>query len=435
MVLEKVRTANPSQPGKPLDRLVYLVTRDSQFTAYVSQQITHFGYYIQQVRDIKSLGNLIAEHHAVAILVDIPPTSDQTPDWEIFAEIGALGSGLRGLIFISEFYDQVVRLKSIQAGGTAFFTKPVNIISLIDRLDGLNRTITSENLPRVLIVGDQYTVASYYQMVLKMAGMDALIATNSSNVLDQVREYHPDLILMDMFMSAVNPPDLARVIRQIDDFVSIPIIFLSGEDDFSKRIEALDLGGDDFLIKPIKAAHLKSVVRSRIERSRILRSYMVRDSLTNLYNHTAFRSILAQEVSRSKRQNTRISLAMLDIDHFKMVNDTYGHATGDSVLKGLSRLLQQRLRGSDIVGRYGGDELVALLIDCDEFQAFKIMDEIRIHFSEIEFSQDNSKPFYLTFSCGISTYPRFQTAEEINDSADKALYYAKANGRNQVKIL
>jgi diguanylate cyclase (GGDEF)-like protein len=327
-----------------------------------------------------------------------------------------------------------VRLKSIQAGGTAFFTKPINIVSLIDKLDSLNRTISVPQLFRVLIVEDQYTVASYYQMVLKSSGMDAQIANKSETILDQVREYHPDLILMDTFMSNLNTGDMARVIRQIDEFVSIPIIFLSSEDDFSKRIEALDLGGDDFLIKPIKASHLKAVVRSRLERSKILRSYMVRDSLTNLLNHTAFRSILAHEVNHSKRQNVNLSLAMLDIDHFKTVNDTYGHAAGDSVLKGLSRLLQQRLRNYDIIGRYGGDEMVALLIDCDINLFYKIMEEIRVHFSEIEFFAEEIKPLNLTFSCGLSALPAFETAEELSDSADQALYSAKSAGRNQIKI-
>jgi diguanylate cyclase (GGDEF)-like protein len=430
--MDKIKPTNPFLPAQSPDRLVYLVTRDHHFASYVSQQITHFGYFIQHVRDIKSLANVIADHHSVAILVDIPPDDGQNQENSIFVEISSLQLASRALIFISEHDDQTVRLKSIQAGGTAFFTKPINIVSLIDRLDTLNRTISNPQLFRVLIVEDQFTVASYYQMVLKMAGMDAQIAAKSGSVLEQVREFHPDLILMDTFMAEINTADLARVIRQIDEFVSIPIIFLSSDDDLAKRKEALDLGGDDLLTKPIKASHLKAVVRSRLERSKILRSYMVRDSLTNLLNHTAFRSVLAQEVNRSKRQNTRLSLAMLDIDHFKMVNDTYGHAAGDSVLKGLSRLLQQRLRNYDIIGRYGGDELVALLIDCDAEQSFKIMDEIRLHFSEIEFYPDDTRPLYLTFSSGISTFPTFQSAEDLSDSADQALYSAKAGGRNRI---
>jgi diguanylate cyclase (GGDEF)-like protein len=430
----KPKSTNSFLQVKPAERLVYLITQDPRFAAYISQQITHFGYFIQHVRDIKSLASVIADHHSVAILVDLPPADDQNLEKNFFADICNLKLSPSALIFISEHDEQVIRMKCIQAGGSAFFTKPINIVSLIDELDSLHRTISNPQLFRVLIVEDQYTVASYYQMILKMSGMDAQIASKSITVLEQVKEFHPDLILMDTFMPEINSADLARVIRQIDDFVSIPIIFLSSEDDFGKRLEALDLGGDDFLIKPIKAAHLKAVVRSRLERSKILRSYMVQDSLTNLLNHTAFQSALAREVNRCKRQNTELSLAMLDIDHFKLVNDTYGHAAGDSVLKGLSRLLQQRLRQYDIIGRYGGDELVTLLVDCDAPQSFRIMDEIRIHFSEIEFYPVDNKPLYLTFSCGISTYPKYKTAEDLNDSADQAMYSAKGGGRNQIKI-
>jgi diguanylate cyclase (GGDEF)-like protein len=129
-----------------------------------------------------------------------------------------------------------------------------------------------------------------------------------------------------------------------------------------------------------------------------------------------------------------MALAMLDIDHFKTVNDTYGHAAGDSALKGLSRLLKQRLRRSDIVGRYGGDEFVALLLDCEAPIALNIMDEIRVHFSEIEFYPNEAKPLSLTISCGISTFPEYQSAESLSDSADQALYLAKASQRNRVIV-
>lgn len=428
--MEEPKYLNQLLQAQTPNKLVYLFSRDYQFASYISQQITHFGYQIQHVREIKSLANIAPDNPLVAILIDVPAEEDAGSS--IFTEIRGLQLGAHALIFISEQDDQAARLKAIQAGGAAFFTKPIHIVSLVDKLDGFNRSINNPQLFRVLIVEDQYTVASYYQMVLKSTGMDAQVVVDSNNVLEQVREFHPDLILMDTFMSDGNTADLARVIRQIDEFVSIPIIFLSNEDDFSKRIEALDLGGDDFLIKPIKASRLKAVVRSRLERSRVLRSYMVRDSLTNLYNHTSFRSILAREVSRAARQGTTLSLVMLDIDHFKSVNDTYGHAAGDIVLKGLARLLKQRLRSSDIVGRYGGDELVALLTDCDETQATRILDEIRIHFSEIEFNPERDASVFLTFSCGVSSFPQFLTAEALSDAADQALYKAKKSGRNKV---
>ncbi len=432
--MEKSKSADPSQPIQPPERLVYLVTDDSHFASHISQQIVHFGYFVHHIRNIKSLPNLIADKESIAIIIDIPSNSSQANEADIFAEINSLHGAYNHLFFTSDHDDQSLRLKSIRAGGAAFFTKPINIVSLIDRLDTLHHNLSSPQPSKVLIIEDQRTVASYYQMVLKLSGFEAKIAANLGNVLEEMREFHPDLILMNTFLSEINAADLSKVIRQIDDYVGVPIIFISNEDDFGRRIEALDLGGDDFLVKPIKASHLMAVVRSRLERSKVLRSYMVRDSLTNLLNHTAFRSVLTQEVNRCKRQNAALSLAMMDIDHFKSVNDTYGHAAGDSALKGLSRLLLQRLRKSDIVGRYGGDEFVALLIDCESQQALKIMDEIRVHFSEIEFYPNKSKSLSLTFSCGISTFPKYQTAESLSDSADQALYIAKADQRNKVIV-
>jgi len=432
--MDRAKITNSIKSTLPSERLVYLFTQDFLFVTHISQQITHFGYAVQHVRSIKNLQNAFADPGSVAVIVDISSVNAELDESSIFSEILALQHHHRNLIFTSNHDSQAVRLKSIQAGGVAFFTKPINVVSLIDKLDSLDRQSSHSYPSRILIIENQAAVASYYQMVLKMSGYDTQIVMNYDHILEQLREYNPDLILMNTFLSAVNASDMVRVIRQADNYVSIPIIFLSNEDDFGKRIEALDLGGDDFLIKPVKASHLIAVVRTRLERSKILRSYMVRDSLTNLFNHTTFRNILTQEVNRCKRQNTFMALAMLDIDHFKRVNDTYGHATGDSALKGLSRLLQQRLRKSDIVGRYGGDEFVALLIDCEAEQALRVMDEIRVHFSAIEFYAHVSKPLSLTFSCGISTFPMYQSAESLSDSADQALYIAKANRRNSVFV-
>lgn len=249
-----------------------------------------------------------------------------------------------------------------------------------------------------------------------------------------MQEFHPDLILMDLYMPGIDGIELAKLIRQIDEYVSTPIVFLSSEEDFSKQIEALNLGGDDFLTKPIKASHLVALVKSRLERLRILRSYMMRDSLTGLLNHTSFRGQLMQEINRSKRHKIRLAFSMLDIDNFKQVNDTFGHPVGDTVLKSLSRLLRQRLRRSDIIGRYGGEEFVALLLEVDASNTFQIMDEIRAHFSEIRHFSPTKGVFTTTFSAGIATFPEFENANSLIDAADQALYAAKAAGRNKVML-
>jgi diguanylate cyclase (GGDEF)-like protein len=165
-----------------------------------------------------------------------------------------------------------------------------------------------------------------------------------------------------------------------------------------------------------------------------LRSYMLRDSLTGLFNHTTFRGMLANEVNRGHRQNSKLSLAMLDLDNFKIINDTYGHAVGDSILKSLSRMLRQRLRNTDIIGRYGGEEFVALLLDCESTEAYKVFEEIRRNFAEVEHHPTSEGAVYVTFSCGIATFPEFGTAKQLSDAADNAMYSAKKAGRNRIVI-
>jgi diguanylate cyclase (GGDEF)-like protein len=193
------------------------------------------------------------------------------------------------------------------------------------------------------------------------------------------------------------------------------------------------LCGDDFLVKPVVPRHLISAVTLRVMRARFLRALMVHDGLTGLLNHTAIKEELLREVVRSKRLNTPLSFAMMDIDFFKKVNDTYGHAAGDRVIKSLARLLKQRLRGTDIIGRYGGEEFAVIMNDTDAASAAKVIDEIHNVFSRLlHLSEENE--FSVSFSCGIADLAHFPDAASLSEAADKALYQAKQRGRNKVVV-
>ncbi|MDX8399404.1 MAG: GGDEF domain-containing protein, partial [Gallionellaceae bacterium] len=185
--------------------------------------------------------------------------------------------------------------------------------------------------------------------------------------------------------------------------------------------------------KPIQADHLVSSVSSRIQRSLLLRSFMVRDSLTGLLNHTTIKEQLEREVARAKRQGLPLTFAMVDIDLFKKVNDTYGHPAGDRVIKSLARLLKQRLRENDLIGRYGGEEFAVVLVDTDGASAITVLDSIRKDFSQLHHLADD-KEFTTTFSCGIATFNGSNSSAKLCDEADKALYKAKHAGRNQIML-
>ena len=225
--------------------------------------------------------------------------------------------------------------------------------------------------------------------------------------------------------------ELAAAIRQENAYLPIPIVFLSAEDDTSKQLDVMTIGGDDFLVKPIHPEHLVAAVVTRAKRFRALRGLMVRDSLTGLLNHTTTNEQTKIELARARRIKNSLSFALLDIDHFERVNDQYGHPAGDRVIKSLSNLLKKRLRATDVIGRYGGEEFAVVLPDADTEVDHRILDEVRQSFADIRHQHDDGE-FAVTLSGGIATFPQFTEVPHLIDAADKALYVAKHDGRYQV---
>jgi diguanylate cyclase (GGDEF)-like protein len=160
---------------------------------------------------------------------------------------------------------------------------------------------------------------------------------------------------------------------------------------------------------------------------------MLRDSLTGLLNHTAFKEHLSREIARVRRQGTPLAVALIDLDHFKTVNDTYGHPTGDRVVKSVARVLQRRLRRTDVIGRYGGEEFAVLFPNTTERQAQRVVDEVRVTFAQVR-HQSDSREFQVTFSGGVATCPPYDEAARLTEAADQALYAAKEAGRNCVVL-
>ncbi|SIQ19308.1 response regulator receiver modulated diguanylate cyclase [Alkalispirochaeta americana] len=324
------------------------------------------------------------------------------------------------------------RLRSVRYGASMFLPVPLEMASFVERLDSAMRS-DREDPYHILIIDDDPEQVSDTALILQEAGMVTSVVTDPSNIFRVLVEYRPELIVMDMYMPECTGAELTRIIRQNESFVGVPILYLSVEQDTGKQIEALCSGGDGFFVKPVIPEHFVTSIRVRASRTRAMRFYMERDSLTGLLNHTNLKEHLHQEVQRARRIGLSLTFVMIDLDHFKEVNDRYGHLAGDRVLKSLSRLLRERLRRSDTIGRYGGEEFGVILFDTDASWAETIMEEIRQDFSILRQS-DGSREFMVTLSCGIADFPRFSSAAALNEAADRALYLAKEKGRNRTMI-
>ena len=411
--------------------LIVVVEQEGPFASELALQLGHFGFELQMFKEIDEMVSGSVERRPAAVILDI-----SSPDGELMGEEVAtkvrdtLGEAVP-LVLVSNRSDIEARLDAVRAGCSSYFIKPVNYSDVLETLDRLTR---SEPEPyRILIVDDESDTADFHATCLESAGLETVTVTDPFDVMSQLVEFQPDVILMDVYMPGCTGLELATVIRQEEAFVGVPIVFLSRETDRMKQIAALGEGGDDFFTKPVAPDQLVPAVSARAQRGRTLRLFMEKDGLTGLFRHSRIIEHLEVAVRRADRQHGTLAVAMLDIDGFKGVNDEHGHLMGDQVLKALAYLLRQRLRMSDVLGRFGGDEYVVVLPDTDGSAAKEKMDDIRRNFAAID-HETSQGSFSVTLSCGIGEFPAALTSHELIAAADEALYRAKRGGRNLVLL-
>lgn len=419
--MESLLTAIPS-PNNQV-RLIYILTNNK--TEY--EQIQQFNYAIQIYDEAQDF--LLAIHSARPDMVIIEEDYIESIPAENFKKIR---DEFILLVYASSKDELFTRLRAIRHGGQAFVHKPFEISDLLRTIDNLFEAKRMFN-ERILIVDDSDFLADYYSMILEDSGLICEVVTDPKNFLSVLQEFQPDLILMDINMPYCSGSELAQIVNQQENLSGVPIIYLSTISEKSKQLELMSYAGDDFLTKPINPKHFLASIRNRLMRSRMIRSRMMRDSLTNLYNHTMIHHQLEREILMAERNGTEVQVVLLDIDHFKLVNDTYGHQAGDNILKELSVFLQTNLRKSDLIGRYGGEEFLIILPNMDGNQALQMINNLRIQFSKKPYSIEN-KSLFVTISGGIAGYPPVDNLSKLIKAADEALYQAKEQGRNRIVL-
>jgi diguanylate cyclase (GGDEF)-like protein len=414
-------------------RTIYILEGETAVGENMRQTLNNFGYRAEHFNSIDGLDAALQQQLPDALIIDakLPGAASDGLDYAHQLR-DRLDEPLPLLVLTDQQDDFTTQLHAVRAGAMGLFSKPVDIPQLESRLERCFAQQSGEPY-RVLIADDDQDLASRYSLVLRDAGMLVEILSEPAQIFAHLRDFNPEVVLLDVNMPDCTGPELAQIIRCNDDWLRIPIIYLSAETDIGKQMNALIKAGDDFVTKPISDNALVATVFSRAQRARLLSNALARDSLTGLLKHADIKEQVVTELERALRSSARASVVMLDIDHFKQVNDEHGHAAGDNVIRALANLLRQRLRRIDSLGRYGGEEFLAVLPDCTPEQALLIVDEIRQRFAELRFIADG-KEFSSTLSAGIAGTDVNSDAEQLRERADKALYAAKHGGRNQVQI-
>ena len=313
--------------------------------------------------------------------------------------------------------------------------------SIVDDMRGaLSATNVAPQLPpvarctgRILCVDDDPAHAAYLSATLGSAGYDVRTAGGREQFRAALAEFRPDLITLDYVLPGVTGFDLARSVRSDPAYATVPIVFITGRRGVEKRIEAVAVGGDDFLTKPAAPELLLSVIGSRLRRSRSVQALIDHDGLTGVLNRPAFVRRAEAAMSDARRHGVQSALVMLDLDYFKSINDAHGHLVGDQVLVTFASLLQRSVRASDDVGRFGGEEFVLLLRGIHFDAAQKLVGRLLDEFARIPFRGAGQLPFHVTFSGGVAMFDNRCTFREWTRRADEALYAAKHNGRARIE--
>ncbi|MEK7283032.1 MAG: diguanylate cyclase [Acidobacteriota bacterium] len=279
-------------------------------------------------------------------------------------------------------------------------------------------------------------------------------ARDGREALDIARTDHPDLVLVDKVMPEVDGLSVTRELKKADP--TVPIIVLTGREDTRRAAIFEDSGADDLIMKPFQYEEVETRVRTMLKKREVFRaleqaneelrranermSRLIQfDDKTGLYNFRFFMERLNEEFKRARRYGNRLTLAMFDLDHFKGVNDRYGHPAGDRVLKEFGEIMVNSSRETDLIARYGGEEFVALLPQTTAVHGQRLAERIRRVTEGFRFrgSDDPGPVIRITVSAGVATYPlndRIQRPEDLVKAADDALYRAKGSGRNRTHL-
>lgn len=293
-------------------------------------------------------------------------------------------------------------------------------------------------LSHILVVDDDPFSARLVDSVLRSAGFASSYCCESTRAFEVIETERPDLVILDVVMPEQDGFDLCRRIRAHPSLALTPIIFVTRKGDVDQRVRGLQVGGNDYVAKPFEPQELVARVRSHLQRLSELREMAVRDGLTRCYNNKYFKARIEQELIRTRRYGNELTLGMLDIDHFKQVNDSFGHPAGDAVLAHLASLLTASVRSTDVVARFGGEEFGFLLIESATSEAAIITDRLRERIEKHQFVVPSLSGGDLTIACtvsiGLASVHHGDTPQTLLARADAALFEAKQNGRNQVRI-
>lgn len=337
------------------------------------------------------------------------------------------------IAYVSQHQQVRDRLEGVHAGVSLFLNEDVNPDLLTQSLRQL-QALNTQGSARILVIDDdEAQLSDWVTENLKGSPFQVSCLTSPLRVLELLSEIETDVLLIHADMVGLGGFEVCRTLRATPEWQALPIVLIGERGDDEIRVAAYRSGADDYLSNRSEPMVLKACLEARLERSRVVQERADRDGLTGLLVRRAFNDALQTRIATARRQGSCVSVCLIDLDHFKSVNDTYGHMAGDRVLSMMGRLLSSSFRVEDLRGRWGGEEFVVAFSNEDAKSAKVILERARREFVRLYFDGEKGERFKSSFSAGIATFPHHgQTIEDLFKIADERLYQVKEAGRNQI---
>jgi two-component system cell cycle response regulator len=318
-----------------------------------------------------------------------------------------------------------------------------------ERRSEVEKAVADTRAPVILVADDEPVNLALIKRRLEWEEYHVETAQDGGEAVEAAKRVLPDLVILDVMMPVLDGLGACRLLKEDPSTRDIPVIFLSALDDTDTKVNGLSLGANDYISKPFRVEELlaRVAVSIRLKRERDLlqesaeelrrraeaaSEMSMTDALTGLLNRYGLQRALQRELSEARRYTRPLSCLLLDIDFFKAINDTHGHAAGDAALMQTARVLTESVRGSDVVCRYGGEEFLVLAPETDARGAHSLAEKIRLSVSSRLFG-DGGRAFALTLSAGVAELRPDESGNDMIARADLALYQAKQHGRDRVE--
>lgn len=420
-----VPAAPPDQPE------ILLIDEDLDLAQALGRDAPHWEMQLVTVTTWADGLAYLADYRPSLVVINPHLAPDSQANSQLLSRLSQASPAIPTILFTDEDSWRA-RLAAIRLGSRVSLAKPVSGDQVWQAInDLLHRQENTQ--AHVLIVDDDPVAITVLKRVLAPWGLDITAVQDPQKFWQALEATIPDLVILDVQMPGINGIELCQMVRSDPRWGRLPIVFFtaSTEPDLVTRLFAA--GADDFVSKPIIGPELVTRILNRLERTRLLRSLAETDPLTGIFNRRKAQEMLEKFIGLAQAQIQPMSLVMLDLDHFKQVNDRYGHSSGDQVLVATARLLRQSLRPEDVVARWGGEEFLIGMYGLGQAVAVDRMRFVLEKLRKRQFTSDQGESFQVSFSAGVAEFPEHGLdLMSLYRTADETLYAAKANGRNQI---